>query len=83
MRQFINSIKNSFKKNIFIGIADVLFRLFSAFIWVVVVVLLWQFVWEAFTVPQLASQKMWWLSYSVLVFIVISTLAYTAIFDRE
>ena len=83
MSKFINSIKVSFKKSIFIGILDVLFRLAVAFMWLVIVRLLIMFVWEAITLPQLTGQRLWWIAYSALAFIIVSVLGYSAVIDRE
>ena len=83
MSKFLNSFKVSFSKGIFTGILDIIFRLIIAFIWLVVVRTLCSFVWEAFTLPQLTGQRLWWIAYSVLSFIIVSVLAYTAVIDRE
>lgn len=83
MNKFLNSFKVSFGKSIFVGILDVLFRLVIAFVWIVVVRLLVSFVWEALTLPQLAGQRLWWIAYSTLAFIIVSVLGYSAVIDRK
>ncbi len=83
MNKFLNSFKVSFGKSIFLGILDVIFRLIIACVWLIVVRILCSFVWEAITLPQLTGQRLWWIAYSVLSFIIVSVLAYTAIIDRE
>ncbi|MBQ4493886.1 MAG: hypothetical protein II972_04740 [Elusimicrobiaceae bacterium] len=83
MNKFLNSFKISFSKGILIGILDILFRLVIAFIWVIVVRLLILFVWEAITLPQLTGQRLWWIAYSALAFVIVSVLGYSAVIDRE
>lgn len=83
MNKFLNSFKISFSKGVFIGILDILFRLVIAFIWIVVVKLLITFVWEAITLPQLTGQRLWWVAYSLFVFVIVSVLGYSAVINRE
>ena len=83
MNKFLNSFKVSFSKGIFIGLLDVLFRIIIAFVWVVIVRLLCIFVWEAITLPQLTGQRLWWLAYSFLAFLIVTILGYSAVIDRE
>ena len=83
MNKFLNSFKVSFSKGILIGLLDVLFRILIAFVWVIIVRLLCSFVWEAITLPQLTGQRLWWIAYSLLAFIIVSVLGYTAVIDRE
>jgi hypothetical protein len=83
MNKFLKSFKVSFSKGIFIGILDILFRLAIAFVWVVIVQLLCQFVWEAITLPQLTGQRLWWIAYSLFSFIIVSVLGYSAVINRE
>ena len=83
MSKFLNSFKVSFRKGIFIGLLDVIFRLVITFIWLIVVKVLISFVWEAVTLPQLTGQRLWWLAYSLLTFLIVSILAYSAVIDRE
>ncbi len=83
MNKFLNSFKVSFGKGIFTGILDIIFRLIIAFIWIIVVRILCSFVWEAITLPQLTGQRLWWIAYSALSFIIVSVLAYTAVINRE
>ena len=83
MSKFLNSFKVSFSKGILVGILDVIFRIVIALIWVLVVKLLLTFVWEAITLPQLTGQRLWWLAYSTLAFVIVSVLGYVAVIDRE
>jgi len=83
MNKFLNSFKISFSKGVFIGILDILFRLVIAFIWLIVVKLLITFVWEAITLPQLTGQRLWWIAYSLFVFVIVSVLGYSAVINRE
>ena len=83
MSKFLNSFKVSFSKGIHIGILDIIFRVIIALIWLLVVKLLITFVWEAITLPQLTGQRLWWLAYSVLAFVFVSVLGYSAVIDRE
>lgn len=83
MNKILNSFKVSFSKGIFIGLLDVLFRILIAFVWVIIVRLLCSFVWEAITLPQLTGQRLWWISYSILAFVIVSVLGYVAVIDRE
>ncbi|MBR4508891.1 MAG: hypothetical protein IKP23_05455 [Elusimicrobiaceae bacterium] len=83
MSKFLNSFKVSFSKGIHIGILDIIFRIVIAVIWVLVVKLLISFVWEAITLPQLTGQRLWWLAYSALAFVIVSVLGYSAVINRE
>ena len=83
MNKFLNSFKTSFRKGIFIGLLDVLFRIIIAAVWLIVVKLVCTFIWEAFTLPQLTGHRLWWIAYSLLMFVIVSALAYSAVIDRE
>lgn len=77
------SISKSFDKGLFIGIADIVFRAFSLIVWLFVVWLLCSFVWEAIFDVKITSERIWWILYSLMCFVVITLLAYTAVYDRE
>ena len=83
MSKFLNSFKVSFSKGILVGILDVIFRIVIALVWIFVVKLLITFVWEAITLPQLTGQRLWWLAYSALAFVIVSVLGYSAVINRE
>lgn len=83
MSKFLNSFKVSFSKGILVGILDVIFRIVIALVWIFVVKLLITFVWEAITLPQLTGQRLWWIAYSALAFVIVSVLGYVAVIDRE
>ena len=83
MNKFLNSFKTSFQKGFFTGILDIIFRIVIAFIWLIVVRTLCSFVWEAITLPQLTGQRLWWIAYSALAFIIVSVLGYSAVIDRK
>lgn len=83
MEKIKNSFRTSFKKGFFTGLCDVALRLVAIFIWVITVVLLCRFVWEAFFLPSAAQQRAWWLTYSMMMFLMVTVLAYTAVWDRE
>ncbi len=79
----MNSIKAPFKKGIITGALDILFRLVSITIWAVTVHLLFRFMWEAVFLETIPAQKVWWLTYSMMMFVMVTVLAYTAVWDRE
>lgn len=83
MEKIMNSIKAPFKKGIITGSLDIIFRLVSITIWAVTVQLLCRFMWEAVFLETVSSQKVWWLTYSMMMFVMVTVLAYTAVWDRE
>ena len=83
MEKIMNSIKAPFKKGLITGSLDILFRVISLAIWLVTVKLLLRFMWEAIFLETVSSQKVWWLTYSMMMFIMVTVLAYTAVWDRE
>ncbi|MDR0953345.1 MAG: hypothetical protein LBM71_04075 [Elusimicrobiota bacterium] len=83
MEKILNSFKVSFRKGPIIGILDMLFRLFSLVLWLLLVKLLFSFVWEAIFFESVLSEKMWWLCYSAMIFVMATVLAYTAVWDRH
>ncbi len=77
------SFRASFRNGIFRGILDILFRLFALCIWILTVKLLLTFMWEAVFVIKINSERIWWLVYSSMSLVMVSLLAYTAVWDRE
>ncbi|MDR1684427.1 MAG: hypothetical protein LBR90_03080 [Elusimicrobiota bacterium] len=83
MEKLMHSIKAPFKKGFICGVLDMCFRFVALVIWLCTVWLLLQFVYDALFVEIIWANKMWWLAYSLLVFLAVTTLAYTAVWDRE
>jgi len=87
MKKFLNNIANSFRasfrKGIFFGVLDILFRLVALCLWVLTVKLLLTFMWEALFVININSERIWWLVYSSMSLVMVTLIAYTAVYDRE
>ncbi len=83
MQKIIESIKVPFRKNFFIGILDMIFRIFSLALWLWVVKVLIMFVVDAVSGDYLASERAWWFAYSAMTFVMATLLAYVAVYDRE
>ena len=77
------SFRASFRKGIFYGILDILFRVFALFLWVITVKVLLAFIWEAIFTLTINTERLWWLLYSSLSLLMVTVLAYTAVYDRE
>nr|MCR5504530.1 hypothetical protein [Elusimicrobiaceae bacterium] len=71
------------RKGILYGVLDILFRLVALTIWVLTVKLLLTFMWEAVFVIKINSERIWWLVYSSIGLVMVTLLAYTAVYDRE
>lgn len=87
MKTIWNNIKNSFRASfrngIFYGLLDILFRLVALCLWILTVKLLITFMWEAVFVIKVNSERIWWLVYSSMSLVMVTLLAYTAVWDRE
>ncbi len=87
MRIILNNIANSFRSSFrngkFYGILDILFRLVAFCLWLLTVKLLLTFMWEAIFVLKINSERIWWLVYSSMSLVMVTLLAYTAVYDRE
>lgn len=84
MQKIIDSIKVPFRKNFFIGILDIIFRIFSLALWLWIVKVLFVFVWDAAVSGEyLAAERSWWFAYSAMTFVMASLLAYVAVYDRQ
>ena len=87
MKTILNGIKNSFRasfrKGILYGLLDILFRIFALFLWLITVKILLTFIWEAIFVLTINTERIWWLVYSCLSLLMVTVLAYTAVYDRE
>ncbi|MBQ3933704.1 MAG: hypothetical protein II726_00770, partial [Elusimicrobiaceae bacterium] len=87
MKTICNNIKNSFRASfrngMFYGVLDIIFRLISLILWILTVKLLLTFMWEAVFVLKINSERIWWLVYSSMSLVMVTLLAYTAVYDRE
>ena len=83
LNNIVNSFRSSFRNGIFCGILDILFRLVALCLWIMTVKLLLTFMWEAVFVIKVNSERIWWLVYSSMSLVMVSLLAYTAVYDRE
>lgn len=79
----IYSFRASFRNGIFYGVLDILFRLVALCLWVLTVKLLLTFMWDAVFELKVNSERIWWLVYSSMSLVMVSLLAYTAVYDRE
>ena len=79
----ISSFRASFRNGIFYGVLDILFRLVALCLWVLTVKLLLTFMWEAVFELKVNSERVWWFVYSSMSLVMVSLLAYTAVYDRE
>ena len=87
MEKILNSVTHSlkapFKKGIIYGILDLLLRVIALVLWVLTVKLLLSFIYDALFVEIIWANKLWWLAYSTLLFLTVTVLAYTAIWERR
>ena len=87
MKTIFNSIKKSisisFRKGVLYGVLDILFRAFALFLWVITVKVLLAFIWDAIFTLNINSERIWWLIYSSMSLVMVTLLAYTAVYDRE
>ena len=79
----VYSFRASFKNGIFLGVLDILFRIVALCLWILTVKLLLTFMWEAVFVLKINSERIWWLVYSSMSLVMVTLLAYTAVWDRE
>ena len=78
-----NSFRASFRKGVLYGILDLLFRVLALCLWILTVKLLLTFMWEAVFVIKINSERLWWFVYSSMLLVMVTLLAYTAVYDRE
>ncbi len=87
MKTILNNIKNSFRasfrKGIVYGILDVLFRVFAFCLWVITVKVLLAFIWDAIFTLNINADRVWWIIYSSMSLVMVTLLAYTAVYDRK
>ena len=87
MKTILDNIKDSFRASFrngkLYGVLDIIFRLVALCLWVLTVKLLLTFMWEAVFVVKINSERIWWLVYSSMSLVMVSLLAYTAVWDRE
>lgn len=87
MKTILNSIKKSFsasfRKGVVYGILDILFRIFALFLWLITVKILLAFIWDAIFTININADRIWWIIYSSMSLIMVTLLAYTAVYDRE
>lgn len=79
----MHSLKAPFKKGIIVGSLDFIFRIFALVIWLMTAKILFFFAWDAIFAEPVWSEKIWWLTYSCMTFVMVTVLAYTAVWDRE
>ncbi|MBO7238166.1 MAG: hypothetical protein J6U96_02600 [Elusimicrobiaceae bacterium] len=65
------------------GTADVLIKLLAAFVWLYLMSILCQLMWESIQLDYNPITQLWWLAYCFLIFFGASWLAYIAIFMRD
>ena len=83
LNNITDSFRASFRNGILYGVLDILFRLVALCLWVLTVKLLLTFMWEAVFVLKINSERIWWLVYSSMSLVMVTLLAYTAVYDRE
>ncbi|MBO4708072.1 MAG: hypothetical protein J5594_05940 [Elusimicrobiaceae bacterium] len=87
MKTILNNIaysfRASFRNGVVYGVLDILFRLVALCLWIFTVKLLLTFMWEAIFVLKINSERIWWIVYSSMSFVMVTLLAYTAVYDRE
>jgi hypothetical protein len=79
----VHSLKAPFRKGIFIGVLDLLFRVFALALWLLTVKLLFSFIYDALFIEIIWANKLWWLAYSAMMLVMSTILAYVAIWDRN
>ncbi len=83
LNNITDSLRASFKRGIAFGVLDFLFRIFALCVWILTVKLLLTFMWEAVFVIKIDSERLWWFVYSSMSLVMVTLLAYTAVYDRE
>lgn len=84
MQKFIAYLKRPYQeKGFIIGTFDVLLRAVTAFVWVYLLGVLVQLVWSSLMQDYNPMAKMWWFSYSFLIFFGASWIAYILLFVRD
>lgn len=83
LNNITNSFRSSFRNGKLYGVLDIIFRLVALCLWVLTVKLLLTFMWEAVFVLKINSERIWWLVYSSMSLVMVTLLAYTAVWDRE
>ena len=83
LNNIINSFRASFRNGTLYGVLDILFRLVALCLWVLTVKLLLTFMWDAVFVLKINSERIWWFVYSSMSLVMVTLLAYTAVYDRE
>lgn len=77
------NIAKSYERGLFWGTLDVLFKLCALIVWLFVVLSIIYIIYSAFRYEFDFQVQAWYMGYSFLVFITISFLAYTALFERR
>ena len=84
MQAIVEYLKKPYReKGIFIGTLDVLLRLVTAFLWIYLLTVLVRLVWSSLLLDYDPRSKMWWMSYSFLIFFGASWIAYIICFVRD
>ena len=87
MKTILNNVKSSFRASFrngkFYGVLDIIFRLIALCLWILTAKLLLTFMWEAVFVLKINSERIWWFVYSSMSLVMVTVLAYTAVWDRE
>ena len=84
----MTQLKNFFVKPFtvkgpFWGVVDLLVKAIAIFVWVYLMGILWQLIWQSVRLDYNPLTQLWWLSYCFFVFFGASLLAYITIFLRD
>ena len=84
MQKFMNYLRKPYQeKGLLLGTLDLVVRFIAAFVWVYLLIVLVRLVWDSVVVDYNPLAKMWWFSYSFLIFFGASWLAYILLFVRD
>lgn len=83
MNKITGFFTEPFRRGPFWGVLDVAFKVFALFVWLFVMSLVIYFLYRTFKYDYIATNKIWWLSYSAVLTLTSSVLGYTALFVRK
>jgi len=84
MERIIEYFKRPYsEKGFFLGTCDLIIRFVAVFVWFYLLTILFRLVWDSLMVDFDPLMKMWWFSYSFLIFFGASWLTYILLFVRD
>ncbi len=84
MNKLANYFKRPFEeKGVIVATFDFMLRGLTVFVWMYLMTILIRLVWDSLLLDYNPMAKMWWFSYSFLIFFGASWLAYIVLFVRN